>query len=175
MLAFAGPALMRRSDPCPQPSAPPRTRQVPPAPRVNRPLPLHLSRPLARPAEQRLPLPLPLPAPALEPGAGGVAAPDTSSQPQARPKTKGVADVVFLIDVSGSMKPCIDALRKNIEAFIDSLSKGEANNAAPVRDWRGKVVGYRDIEAAQSEGLPWIVDNPFVRDAARAEGAARSD
>jgi hypothetical protein len=105
-------------------------------------------------------------APAPEPGAGGVAAPDTSSQPQARPKTKGVADVVFLIDVSGSMKPCIDALRTNIEGFIDSLSRGEANNAPPVRDWRGKAVGYRDVEAARSEGIPWIVDNPFVRDAA---------
>ena len=84
---------------------------------------------------------------------------------QERPKTKGVADIVFLVDVSGSMSPCIDALRRNIEAFIDSLSQGDANNAAPVRDWRGKVVGYRDIEAAQAEGLPWIVDNPFVRDA----------
>jgi hypothetical protein len=36
------------------------------------------------------------------------------------------------------------------------MSSGDANNAAPVRDWRGKVVGYRDIEAAQSEGLEWI-------------------
>lgn len=100
-------------------------------------------------------------------GIGGVATPDTSPPPpQARPKTKGVADVVFLIDVTGSMKPCIDALRTNIEAFIDSLSRGEANNAPPVRDWRGKVVGYRDIEAAQTEGISWIVDNPFVRDTA---------
>jgi len=96
----------------------------------------------------------------------GVAAPAQSAPiPQARAKTKGVADLVFLIDVSGSMSPCIDALRKNIEAFIDSLSKGDANNAAPVKDWRGKVVGYRDLDASQSEGLPWIVDNPFVRDA----------
>ena len=87
------------------------------------------------------------------------------SEAQARPKTKGVADIVFLVDVSGSMSPCIDALRRNIEAFIDSLSQGDANNAAPVRDWRGKVVGYRDIEAAESEGMPWIVDNAFVRDA----------
>jgi hypothetical protein len=84
--------------------------------------------------------------------------------PQARAKTKGVADVVFVIDVSGSMAPCIDALRTNIEAFIDSLSHGDGNNVAPVRDWRGKVVGYRDIEAAQSEGIPWLLDNPFVRD-----------
>jgi hypothetical protein len=77
-----------------------------------------------------------------------------------------VADVVFLIDVSGSMAPIIDALRRNIEAFVDSLSAGGANNAAPVRDWRGKVVGYRDIEAASSEGVEWIEDHPFVRDTA---------
>ena len=82
-----------------------------------------------------------------------------------RAKTKGVADIVFLIDVSGSMTPIIDALRKNIEMFIDSLSHGDANNAAAVKDWRGKVVGYRDIEHAEAEGLPWIEDNPFVRDA----------
>jgi len=63
------------------------------------------------------------------------------------------------------MTPIIDALRKNIETFIDSLSRGDANNAAPVKDWRGKIVGYRDIEHAEAEGLPWIEDNPFVRDA----------
>ena len=89
-----------------------------------------------------------------------------ASAPQTRAKTKGVADVVFLIDVSGSMAPIIDALRKNIEAFVDSLSSGGANNAAPVRDWRGKVVGYRDIESASSEGIEWIEDHPFVRDTA---------
>jgi len=87
-----------------------------------------------------------------------------AAAPQTRAKTKGVADIVFLIDVSGSMSPIIDALRKNIEAFVDSLSSGDANNAAPVRDWRGKVVGYRDIEAAGPEGLEWLEDHPFVRD-----------
>ena len=81
-----------------------------------------------------------------------------------RPKTKGVADIVFVIDVTGSMTPVIDALRKNIETFIDSLSRGDANNAAPVKDWRGKVVGYRDIEHAAAEGLEWMEDHPFVRD-----------
>ena len=80
-----------------------------------------------------------------------------------RAKTRGVADIVFLIDVSGSMKPCIDALRSNIELFIDFLSAGNANEG--LRDWRGKVVGYRDIEASEADGLPWIIDNPFVRNA----------
>jgi hypothetical protein len=99
-------------------------------------------------------------------GPQGIAEPaQAAPQPQARAKTKGVADLVFLVDVSGSMGTCIDALRKNIEAFIDTLSKGDANNAAPVRDWRAKVVGYRDIDTEAADGLPWLVDNPFVRDA----------
>jgi len=34
---------------------------------------------------------------------------------------KGIADVVFVIDASGSMKPCINALRANIGTFADSL------------------------------------------------------
>jgi hypothetical protein len=104
--------------------------------------------------------------------------PDGPPPPPPRAKTKGVADIVFLIDLTGSMAPVIDALRKNIEVFIDSLSAGDANNASPVKDWRGKVVGYRDIE---HDGANWLVDNPFVRDAValkaqlaalRAEGGA---
>jgi len=90
-------------------------------------------------------------------------APSTQA-PQSRGKTKGVADIVFVVDITGSMAPCIDALRQNIETFVNSLNSGDANNAAPVKDWRAKVVGYRDIETSESEGLPWIVDNQFVRD-----------
>lgn len=109
---------------------------------------------------------LPVATSSLEP-AGGVAEPAQSvPAPQAREKTKGVADIVFVVDVSGSMAPCIDALRQNIETFVDSLSRGDANNAAPVKDWRVKVVGYRDIDSAEADGLPWFVDNPFVRDTA---------
>jgi len=97
----------------------------------------------------------------------GVAELAASTQaPQSRAKTKGVADIVFVVDITGSMAPCIDALRQNIETFVNSLSSGDANNAAPVKDWRAKVVGYRDIETSESEGLPWIVDNQFVRDPA---------
>jgi hypothetical protein len=101
---------------------------------------------------------------AAPPGVAEMAA--NTQAPQSRGKTKGVADIVFMIDVSGSMEPCIDALRMNIEAFAESLSRGDANNAAPVKDWRAKVVGYRDLDSAGSEGIPWIVDNPFVRDVA---------
>ena len=53
---------------------------------------------------------------------------------QQQTKTRGVADIVFLIDVSGSMAPAIDALKANIGTFVESLSKGEGNNVSPVRD-----------------------------------------
>ena len=74
-------------------------------------------------------------------------------------KVKGVADIVFLLDVTGSMQPCIDALKDNISMFIDTLSTRDANNSSPVQDWRCKVVGYRDFEV---DSEPFI-DNPFVR------------
>jgi hypothetical protein len=75
-------------------------------------------------------------------------------------KVKGVADIVFLLDVTGSMQPCIDALKNNIGVFIDKLTTKDANNASPVKDWRAKVIGYRDYEV-DSEAF---IDNPFVRE-----------
>ncbi|HVF82747.1 MAG TPA: vWA domain-containing protein, partial [Sphingomicrobium sp.] len=82
--------------------------------------------------------PLPSDPAAATPGVAEVAA--SPQAPQSREKTKGVADIVFVVDISGSMAPCIDALRQNIETFVGSLSSGDANNAAPVKDWRAKVV-----------------------------------
>jgi hypothetical protein len=110
------------------------------------------------------PVDAPSTAPVPEASSGVAAIASSAPAPQSRGKTKGVADIVFVVDISGSMAPCIDALRQNIEAFVESLSRGDANNASPVKDWRAKVVGYRDFDSADSEGLPWIVDNSFVRD-----------
>ena len=38
--------------------------------------------------------------------------------------TKGIADVVFCIDASASMQPCVDSVKSHIEDFIDGLSSG---------------------------------------------------
>ncbi len=80
-------------------------------------------------------------------------------------KVKGVVDMVFLIDATGSMSPCIDALKENIGLFIDFLTgtKRAGNDISPVKDWRAKVFGFRDVEA---DGEAAFVDNPFVADAA---------
>ena len=76
-------------------------------------------------------------------------------------KAKGVVDIVFLVDVTGSMQHCIDALKKNISAFIDTLTSKSANNESPVKHWRAKVVGFRDYKFDKEP----FVDQPFVEDA----------
>ncbi len=81
--------------------------------------------------------------------------------PQTKSKVKGVVDIVFLVDVTGSMQICIDALKSNISAFIDSLTTKSPNNESPVRHWRGRVCGFRDYKVDKEPFL----DNPFVEDA----------
>jgi len=81
-----------------------------------------------------------------------------ADQQQQSSKVKGVIDMVFLVDVTGSMKPCIDALKNNIQAFITSLTTSSANTPSIVKNWRAKAVGYRDFTC---DKVPFV-DNPFV-------------
>jgi hypothetical protein len=74
-------------------------------------------------------------------------------------KVKGIVDLVILLDVTGSMEACLNAVKSNVQSFIQTLSTGNANNEAPVKDWRIKVCGYRDFASNQSD---WFVDQPFV-------------
>lgn len=85
---------------------------------------------------------------------------DMAIKPSTGDKIKGVCDIVFLIDATGSMQPAIDDLKRNIKMFFNQLSKGDDNGNALVKDWRARVIGYRDVNV-DSE---WYIDNPFVRD-----------
>jgi hypothetical protein len=86
-------------------------------------------------------------------------------------KVKGVADIVFLLDATGSMATCINAVKENIAVFVTSLTTKDANEQAVVKDWRVKIVGYRDFDYSDA---PPIVDNPFTNsvDEARSHLAA---
>jgi hypothetical protein len=75
------------------------------------------------------------------------------------PKVKGIADIVFLLDATGSMGPCINAVKQNIKTFVQTLTTPTPNGAAVVKEWRAKVMGYRDLDYTD---MPAIVDNPFV-------------
>jgi hypothetical protein len=76
-------------------------------------------------------------------------------------KKKGIADIVFLIDISGSMGPCLEALKSNIGTLVDFMVKPGANASASVSDWRIKVCGYSDFNA---DGANWWEERPFSRD-----------
>lgn len=54
-------------------------------------------------------------------------------------KIKGIADIVFCVDFSGSMKNCIEGLKENINAFVLSLEKSDPNK---VIDWQIGFCGY---------------------------------
>ena len=85
---------------------------------------------------------------------------ETPTRPSTGDKVKGVCDIVFLIDATGSMQPAIDDLKNNIKKFFTNLSAGDGQGPV-VKDWRARVIGYRDVEA---DGSDWYIDNPFVRD-----------
>jgi len=71
-------------------------------------------------------------------------------------KRKGICDIVLLVDATGSMGPCIDALKRNIKALFQMI---EHDPQMPIKDWRAKVVGYRDYDDNQER---WLDDNDFV-------------
>jgi len=60
-------------------------------------------------------------------------------------KIKGVVDVIFLIDVSGSMGPAIDKLTDNIETFIENIDDNL------VKEARIKIGSFSDIEVDPEE------------------------
>lgn len=81
-------------------------------------------------------------------------------------KVKGTVDIVVLMDITGSMQTCIDAVKQSVSTFVNSMTTKDANNSAPIQDWRLKVVGYRDYD---KDPGTWFVDNPFVRDVAAVQ------
>lgn len=58
--------------------------------------------------------------------------------PRAAPKSRTKADIVFCIDATASMKPCLDAVLGGLNVFVDGLQ-----SAATV-DYRLRLIAYRD-------------------------------
>ncbi len=69
-------------------------------------------------------------------------------------KKKAVADVVFCIDCTSSMKNCINNLKMHIGSFVESMSADKTI----ITDWQIRAVGYGDLE----EGEEIQDGNPFV-------------
>ncbi|MBZ0265657.1 VWA domain-containing protein [bacterium] len=73
---------------------------------------------------------------------------------QPPPKPKGVSDVVFCIDVTGSMTPTIEGVKSNVRKFVDGLNS-QANISL---DWRVRLLAFRDLKV---DSTP-IEEFPFV-------------
>jgi hypothetical protein len=54
-------------------------------------------------------------------------------------KVKGIADVVFCIDISQSMQDCIDGVKNYVTGFVKTL---EASNQNMIIDWQIGLIGY---------------------------------
>ena len=72
-------------------------------------------------------------------------------------KKKGVVDIIFLMDVSGSMGPAIGGLAKNIGTFVSTL---EENN---VKDYKAKIYTFSDLEHDAAE-LAMDFTRPYTND-----------
>lgn len=66
---------------------------------------------------------------------------DTEIEGSQMIKKRGVVDIIFVIDVSGSMGPAISKVGKNIVSFIENL------NPEDVKEWRAKVFSFSDLES----------------------------
>lgn len=69
-------------------------------------------------------------------------------------KIKGVADIVFCFDCTGSMTEIINSVKENVGKLIEGFKTNEVT-----LDWRARCMGYRDFEVDE-EYL--INDRPFV-------------
>lgn len=73
-------------------------------------------------------------------------------------KIKGVADIVFVFDCTGSMTPYIENVKENVTALVRGF-----NSEPNVRlDWRVRAIGYRDFYCFPEECL--FDDNEFTND-----------
>jgi hypothetical protein len=60
------------------------------------------------------------------------------------------ADIVFCIDSTGSMQPCIDGVKHNVSEFVTGLE-----TAGDV-DFRVRLLSYRDLHDPTCPGPPWL-------------------
>jgi hypothetical protein len=72
-------------------------------------------------------------------------------------KKKGVVDIIFIMDTSGSMGPAIAQVGKNIGSFVQNL------DPTTVKDWRARVFSFSDLESDAPEialnvSRPWVSD-----------------
>lgn len=70
---------------------------------------------------------------------------------------KGVVDIIFLLDVTGSMGPAIVELGKNMMNFINNIDPNT------VKDYKVKVVSFGDFELDEDD-IKFDISRAFTND-----------
>ena len=113
------------------------------------PVPTSRGRPPRRQAPNRLTDPEPAAAAPSEPTQSSLAAPRGLSY---------AVDIVFCIDVTGSMTPIIDAVKANALGFYDDVQTNLTAKGKNVAQLRVRVVAFRDFVA---DGDAALEESPF--------------
>src|SRR5829696_1977113 len=101
------------------------------------------------------------------------AAAEQSSLAAPAPAARGLSyavDIVFCIDVTGSMTPIIDAVKANALRFYDDVQTNLTAKGKNVDELRVRVIAFRDFAA---DGEAALQESPFYR--LPAEQSAFSD
>ena len=104
---------------------------------------------------------------AAAPGTAPVTDPEPAAATPSEPSQSSLAaprglsyavDIVFVIDVSGSMAPIIDAVKANALGFYDDVQTNLTAKGKNVTQLRVRVVAFRDFAA---DGEAALEESPF--------------
>jgi hypothetical protein len=99
------------------------------------------------------------PATAASTPAPSAAPPDAGQTSMAAPRGLSYAvDIVFCIDVTGSMTPIIDQVKANALRFYDDVQRNLTEKGKNVDQLRVRVLAFRDFEA---DGVAALQESPF--------------
>jgi von Willebrand factor type A domain len=93
----------------------------------------------------------------------GPAAGEQTSLAAPAPVARGLSyavDIVFCIDVTGSMTPILDAVKANALRFYDDVQTNLTAKGKKVDELRVRVIAFRDFEA---DGEAALEESPFLR------------
>ena len=77
-------------------------------------------------------------------------------RPTAR-KIQTQADIVFCVDITASMNPCIEGVRNGMQSFADGLQSAASVN------FRLRLIGYRDLHDITATNEEWSIF-PFTEE-----------
>jgi hypothetical protein len=83
----------------------------------------------------------------------------SGQQDQAQPGLKYSVDLVFCIDVTGSMTPILDTVKANALRFYDDVQANLTAKGKHVDALRVRVIGFRDVSV---DGAAAIQESPFL-------------